>query len=102
MSMDYSEKRNFYRMELDSDLQYKEMHDSETKTGVVKNLSADGVMFWGSTAFASGTKLYIIVKSGSASTPPFTSIATVLRSSAVEGDSGRFAIACSLEPESQE
>ncbi len=42
---EYSEKRDFQRMTLDSTLEYQMENDSNTYQGTVKNLSAKGVLF---------------------------------------------------------
>ena len=87
MSHDFSEKRSFYRMPVECQLEYTENGNEETRTGHVKNISGDGILFQTDHAIGMGTEMTIIVKAGSNLTPPLHATIEVIRCSLTDDDS---------------
>lgn len=87
MAIDFSEKRNFYRMCVECQLEYTEKGRDETRTGHVKNLSGSGILFQTDHAINVGTEMDIIVKTGSNLTPPLYATIEVIRCSLTEDES---------------
>jgi len=87
MGIDFSEKRSFFRMPVECQLEYTENGHDETRTGHVKNLSGDGILFQTDHAINIGTEMTIIVKAGSNLTPPLHATVEVIRCNLTEDDS---------------
>ena len=79
MKHDFAEKRSFYRMPVECQLEYTENGHPETRTGHVKNISGDGLLFHTDHAIGMGTEVDIIVKAGSNLTPPLHATIEVIR-----------------------
>lgn len=95
MGHDFSEKRSFYRMPVECQLEYTENGQDETRTGHVKNISGDGVLFHTDHAVNIGTEMNIIVKAGSNLTPPLHATIEVIRCNLTDEDS--FEVAASMK-----
>lgn len=93
MGHDFSEKRSFFRMPVECQLEYTENGQDETRTGHVKNLSGDGILFHTDRAVNIGTEMNIIVKAGSNLTPPLHATIEVIRCSMTEDESYEIAAA---------
>ena len=95
---EYTEKRDFHRMSLDSALDYQREGDSERKQGRVRNLSARGMLFVAPEELQPEQRLTLVLTPVNAITPPMSARARVLRCDAVEEDGERrWLIACALE-----
>lgn len=78
MALDYSEKRDFFRMNLDSEMEYS-VNDSGKQCGHIKNLSGNGISFLAPQAFTPGTEVHVSIKPGNAITPPLNVTVEVTR-----------------------
>lgn len=87
MRNDFSEKRSFYRMPVECQLEYTANGNDETRTGHVKNISGDGILFHTDSAINVGVEMSIIVKAGSNLTPPLHATIEVIRCSLTDDDS---------------
>jgi len=87
MAHDFSEKRSFFRMPVECQLEYTEIGHDEVRTGHVKNISGDGILFQISHAVNVGTEMNIIVKAGSNLTPPLHASIEVIRCQLTDDDS---------------
>ena len=96
MATDYSEKRNFYRMSVESQLEYNEVGNQETRIGYVKNLSGDGLLFYSDHAITIGAELEITVNPGSSMTQPLQARVEVVRCD-ITDDADIFAIAATMK-----
>ena len=94
MGSEYEEKRDFYRMAVNCEVNIEIEECSTTCTGIVQDLSANGIRFTTKDELAAGSKLHVSVIPGSNLTPALDVYATVLRCTA-EGDA--FTVACSTE-----
>lgn len=87
MRNDFSEKRSFYRMSVECQLEYTENGNEETRTGHVKNISGDGILFQTDNSITVGTEMTIIVKAGSNLTPPLHATIEIIRCSLTDDES---------------
>lgn len=79
MSMkDYSEKRDFYRMQVNSEIHITDSQGSSF-TALCKDLSGTGMQLYLSEALEEGAEIYTLMPSTSEQFPPFETISTVLR-----------------------
>jgi PilZ domain len=79
MPLDYSEKRNFFRMNIDCDMEYSLNGSSEKAHGTVLNLSGDGVSFTTKEHVNPGTMVSISIAPENTVTPPLEVTVEVLR-----------------------
>jgi len=79
MPLDYSEKRNFFRMNVDCDMVYSLSGSSEKEPGTVLNLSGDGVSFITKEQLNAGTMVSISIAPENTVTPPLEVTVEVLR-----------------------
>jgi hypothetical protein len=86
MTTDYSEKRNFFRMHLDCDMEYSLNGSDEKRCGIMKNLSGDGVLFLAEQEIEPGSEIYIAITPENTVTPPLSVTVEVLRCSPAEGE----------------
>ncbi|MCW9014425.1 MAG: PilZ domain-containing protein [Gammaproteobacteria bacterium] len=91
MATDYSEKRNFFRMNMDCNLEYSINGSGEKQCGVVSNLSGDGVSFIADEAVNPGTEVHVSIAPENNVTPPLKVTIEVLRCDNADGN--RFEIA---------
>lgn len=87
MRNDFSEKRSFYRMSVECQLEYTENENDETRTGHVKNISGDGILFQTDSPITVGSEMTIIVKAGSNLTPPLHATIEIIRCSLTDDES---------------
>ena len=97
MATDFSEKRNFYRMAVECQLEYTEAGQAETRIGHVKNLSGNGILFQTDHAINIGAEMEIVVKTGSNLTPPLHAMIEVIRCDLTEDDS--YEVAATMKDE---
>lgn len=84
MPTDYSEKRNFFRMNLDCSMEYSLGTSAEKKKGIVKNLSADGVSLLIDHQVSPGSEIQISIAPENPITPPLDVTVEVLRCDAID------------------
>jgi len=97
---EFSEKRDFLRMSLDSTLDYRLEGGGDQKQGRVRNLSARGMLFVAAEAMEPGQELKVVLTPPNPITPPMSANARVLRCDEVEaeqGDERSWLIACEIE-----
>ena len=93
--LDYDEKRDYIRMEVDCEITYK-LADSDTfKTGRCISLSGAGVSFIADTAYDVGLAMEVNIIPKSAVTPSMTAFIEVVRS--IPKDDGTFEVAASIK-----
>lgn len=79
MSTDYSEKRNYFRMNLDCSAEYIINGSGNKQIGVVSDLSGDGISIIASESVEPGTEVRVSIKPENEVTPPLEVIMEVLR-----------------------
>ena len=79
MSINYDEKRDFIRMDTDSQITYWEEGSKDTHTGQCINLSASGVLFICSERIEPGTLLHINISPTLQVVPPLDATIEVIR-----------------------
>lgn len=97
---DFSEKRDFPRMALDSLLDYLPAGESDLRQGRLRNLSARGVLFLTAEELQPDQQLKIMVTPVNTITPPMSAQARVLRCDEVapeDGDERSWLVACALD-----
>ena len=92
--VDYSEKRDFQRMTVESSLEYHKDNDSEVHQGTVKNLSATGILFTTDDKLPLGIELSIKLTPINSITPPLSARVKVTR--ADKHADGDYYIACEI------
>ncbi len=92
---EYAEKRDFRRMGIDCPAQFRIQGADEVCDGIVKNLSASGMLLLTTDEIRPGTRLLVHIVPMNTITPPLSATANVLRSEpAAEGG---FEVACTIE-----
>ena len=91
MSLDYSEKRDFYRMNMDCGVEYSINGSGVKKSGFMKNLSGDGVLIEIDQHVEPGTEVHLSIKPEKSLTPPLDVTIEVLRCD--ENEPEHFAVA---------
>jgi c-di-GMP-binding flagellar brake protein YcgR len=82
--MDYSEKRDFLRMDMDCSLEYRVEGETESYTGQMNNLSATGIQFTCQHGMPPGSQISVTVTPLKDITPPMAADVTVARCDAQE------------------
>lgn len=93
--LDYQEKRNYPRMEVDCPARF-ELVGGPGGGAIVKNLSGGGVLMWIDRAIDPEQDLRIQIKPVNDITPPMNADVRVLRCTPLEDDLGSFAVACQI------
>ncbi len=91
---EYDEKRDYRRMVVDCEVQYRNLSTGETGIGQGKDLSAKGILFISAQPIKAGTELEIQIEPDRALVPPLHAVVDVVRSS--EGGPGCFLIGASI------
>jgi len=91
MATDYSEKRNFFRMNLDCTAEYTINGSGNKQVGVVSDLSGDGISIIASESVKPGTEVRVSIKPENTVTPPLEVVMEVLRCD--EKDQNNFVLA---------
>lgn len=76
---EFSEKRDFHRMTLENAFEYRLLDKDQLHQGVIKNLSATGVLFVTNHSIPPATKLRIKISPQNQITPPMQADITVVR-----------------------
>jgi hypothetical protein len=92
---DYSEKRDFQRMGVDCPARFRIQGTKEISDGIVKNLSASGLLILAKQEISPGAQLLVQIVPKSNITPPLSAKARVLRSET--STAGGYEIACAIE-----
>ncbi len=96
MTINYDEKRSFYRMSVDCHIEFTEEGSSEKYKGDGKNLSATGVKFITDHELTEGQALNVTVHPVIQTVTPLTAKAKVMRVVKDE-DSNKYIVGLSLE-----
>ncbi|MCP3669155.1 MAG: PilZ domain-containing protein [Gammaproteobacteria bacterium] len=94
--MEYTEKRDFYRMALDCTAKFQINGSGEMDEAMVKDLSSGGILLWIKQQVEPGSQLSIQLQPGTDLTPPLHAKAEVMRCDPVEEEPDTFAAACSM------
>lgn len=93
--LEYDEKRDFIRMDVDCEITYR-LADLETvHTGRCTSISGAGVSFLAQQAIESGKAMEITVLPTKSITPPMVALIEVVRS--IPQDDGQFEIAAVIK-----
>lgn len=93
--LEYDEKRNYIRMEIDCDINYKLADSDEIFQGRCSSISGAGVSFFATRFFAPGKAMEINILPKSPVTPPMTAFIEVVR--ATKHDEANYEIAASIK-----
>lgn len=86
MAKDYSEKRNFFRMNLECIAEYTINGSAQQKSGTVSNLSGDGISIVADQAVEPGTEVCVSIQPENNVTPPLEIVMEVLRCEEKDGN----------------
>ena len=92
---EFSEKRDFRRMGIDCPAQFRIQGANEMIDGIVKNLSATGLLIIAPQEINPGTRMLVHIVPTNPITPPLAATASVLRCSACAD--GGYELACTIE-----
>jgi hypothetical protein len=93
--LEYDEKRNYIRMEIDCDVTYKLADSDELYHGRCSSISGAGVSFIADRAFDAGIAMEISVNPKSTVTPSMTAFIEIIRST--QQDNGSYEIAATIK-----
>ena len=79
MATDYSEKRNFFRMNLQCNAEYTINGSGNQKSGKVSDLSGDGISIIADQSVEPGTEVSVSIQPENNVTPPLEIVMEVLR-----------------------
>ena len=92
---EFAEKRDFYRMGVDCPARFRVQGGDTVDDGIIKNLSASGLLILAPQEVSPGTHLRVRIIPVNSITPPLSANASVLRSE--PSDAGGYEIACSID-----
>ncbi|MCG6970374.1 MAG: PilZ domain-containing protein [Gammaproteobacteria bacterium] len=87
MSIEYDEKREFYRMSTNSPITITPDGSEEVYDGMCINLSANGVLFTSTQRFEPGSIVHINITPAKAVVAPLDAVVEIVRSQ-VDSDKG--------------
>ena len=93
--LDYSEKRDYQRMNMGCPARYRPAGAAEALCAVVDNLSSSGVALIAEGAVESGVEMSLEIMPGKTITPPLSAYVKALRSEPRED--GKFTLICTIE-----
>lgn len=93
--LEYDEKRNYIRMEIDCDITYKLADSDEIYQGRCSSISGAGVSFIAEQFFAPGKAMEVNITPKSSLTPPMAAFIEVVR--ATKQDDNQYEIAASIK-----
>ncbi len=93
--LEYDEKRNYIRMEVDCDVTFKLANSNEHYRGRCTSISGAGVSFIADRCFDPGKAMEIHVEPKNAVTPPMTAFIEVVRSTKL--DDNQYEIAATIK-----
>ncbi len=91
--LEYDEKRDYIRMDIDCDLTYRLADSEEVHHGRCTSISGAGVSFIAATNFEAGKAMEIRVLPARSVTPPMVAFIEVVRSSRLPDDTFEIAAA---------
>jgi hypothetical protein len=91
MTTEYAEKRNFFRMNMDCNMEYTINGSGEHESGTVLTLSGDGISFTTKQAVSAGAIVNISITPENTVTPPLVVTVEVLRCE--QGNSDQYEVA---------
>jgi len=94
--MEFKEKRDYHRMAIDRSAQFKVKGSGEVGEAIVKDLSSGGILLWTRQQVKPGSKLSIVLQSGTDLTPPLHAKAKVIRCDPVDEEPDTYAAACTM------
>lgn len=89
--LEYDEKRDYIRMDVDCKINYKLIDSNDIKNGRCLSLSGSGVSFIADTSYDVGLAMEVNVLPENPVTPPMTAFIEVVRS--IPQEDGAFEIA---------
>jgi len=93
--LEYDEKRDYIRMDVDCEISYKLADSKNIKTGQCTSLSGAGISFIAEDAYETGLAMEVNITPKNATTPPMTAFIEIVRSTIQ--DNGSFEIAASIK-----
>jgi hypothetical protein len=93
--LDYSEKRDFQRMNMGCPARYRPNGAAQAECAVVDNLSGSGVALITEKAVAPDIQMSLEIMPGKTITPPLSAYVRVLRCD--PRDDGNFQVVCTIE-----
>jgi hypothetical protein len=93
--LDYSEKRDFQRMNMGCPARYRPTGAEQTECAVVDNLSSSGVALITENPVAADAVLGLEIMPGKTITPPLSAYVKVLRCE--PRDDGNYLLVCTIE-----
>ncbi len=96
MTINYDEKRSFYRMSVDCQVEFSRPGSSETFKGDGKNLSANGVKFITDEKLNEGEELDVTVHPVIQTVTPLSAKAKVVRV-VYDEDNGKYIVGLSMQ-----
>lgn len=93
--LDYIEKRDYLRMEVDCAASIL-LQGLEPLSAIVKDLSATGILMWVDSPIPSGSLGTVSILPGKNITPPLTAEVEVIRCEPLAADPSTYAAACSI------
>ncbi len=93
--IDYSEKRDFLRMNMECPARFRVDGEAELQTAVVKDLSGGGLSLMSPTSVAAESRLAVEVMPGKSITPPLSAWVKVIRCD--KADDEGYLLACAIE-----
>jgi hypothetical protein len=92
--LEYEEKRDYIRMDVDCEMTYKLADSDEVKKGHCTSLSGAGVSFIADSSYDAGLAMEVKILPKNSVTPSMTAFIEVVRSTPQDG--GSFEIAASI------
>jgi hypothetical protein len=93
--LEYDEKRNYIRMEIDCDITYKLAGSDELFNGRCSSLSGAGVSFITDQFFSPGIAMEVNITPRNSLTPPMTAFIEIVR--ATKQEENQYEIAASIK-----
>ncbi len=93
--LDYDEKRDYIRMDVDCEISYKLADSDETKTGRCTSLSGAGVSFITDCPYEIGLAMEVNIQPKNSVTPSMVAFIEVVRS--IPKQNGAYEIAASIK-----
>ncbi len=94
---DYEEKRNFVRMNIETQITYKvKGSDGQSHHGTSDNLSATGLSMKTDYALEEGCEIELVMNPSGDRLPPFVAEGSVLRVEADDSAPGQYQVSISL------
>lgn len=93
--LEYDEKRDYIRMDVDCEITYRMADSDTTKTGRCISLSGAGISFIAECAYDTGLAMEVKVLPKNSVTPPMTAFIEVVRS--VPQENGEYEIAATIK-----